>query len=229
MVAAGADTPAEFAEDSPTVGAQQDKAQAQGKHPAEVPGTLNRGDTSAEAGVAGPALQLNNFDVGACTWQGSVLYLTKQAVQMPLLQLQTTVSCASFHHVVLWLKSLQLVLNTTPVFLPRLDSLLKALGALPCRTSYKVAVCLLYVTCLFLYDSAIARPSLWLVVHRVLAHTHDTSQTNGMYAGRASRSRAAYPVITAVWLVLLALQHISQSAAAAARSVLHPQRGSFWP
>ena len=92
MVVAGADSPAEFAEESPTVQAQQDRAEAQGKHPAEVPGTLNRGDKSAEAGVAGPALQLNNFDVDAGLWQGSVLYLTKQGIQSPMLQLQTVVS-----------------------------------------------------------------------------------------------------------------------------------------
>lgn len=92
MVVAGADSPAEFAEGSPTVQAQQDRAEAQGKHPAEVPGTLNRGDKSAEAGVAGPALQLNNFDVDAGLWQGSVLYLTKQGIQSPILQLQTVVT-----------------------------------------------------------------------------------------------------------------------------------------
>ncbi|KAL3136206.1 hypothetical protein ABBQ32_007220 [Trebouxia sp. C0010 RCD-2024] len=88
MVVAGADTPAEFALGSQTVQAQQDRAESQGKHPAEVPGTLSRGDASAEAGVAGPALQLNNFDVDAGIWQGSVLYLTKQSTQ-PVLQLQT--------------------------------------------------------------------------------------------------------------------------------------------
>lgn len=92
MVVAGADTPAEFASDSPTVRAQQDRAATQGKHPAEVPGTLTRGDASAEAGVAGPALQLNNFDVDAGIWQGSVLYLTKQGTDSPVLQLQTVVS-----------------------------------------------------------------------------------------------------------------------------------------
>lgn len=92
MGVAGADTPAEFAEGSPTVQAQQDRAEFQGKHPAEVPGTLSRGDASAEAGVAGPALQLNNFDVDAGIWQGSVLYLTKQGTQSPMLQLQTVVS-----------------------------------------------------------------------------------------------------------------------------------------
>ena len=91
MGVAGADTPAEFAEGSPTVQAQQDKAETQGKHPAEVPGTLSRGDASAEAGVAGPALQLNNFDVDAGIWQGSVLYLTKQGINSPVLQLQTEV------------------------------------------------------------------------------------------------------------------------------------------
>ena len=88
----GADTPAEFANDSPTVQAQQDRAETQGKHPAEVPGTLSRGDESAEAGFAGPALQLNNFDLDAGIWQGSVLYLTKQGTHSPMLQLQTVVS-----------------------------------------------------------------------------------------------------------------------------------------
>lgn len=92
MSVAGADTPAEFAQGSPTVQAQQDSAEIQGKHPAEVPGTLRRDDASAEAGVAGPALQLNNFDVDAGIWQGSVLYLTKQDTQSPMLQLQTVVS-----------------------------------------------------------------------------------------------------------------------------------------
>lgn len=92
MVVAGADTPAEFASDSPAVQAQQERAETQGKHPAEVPGVLSRGDASAEAGVAGPALQLNDFDVDAGIWQGSVLYLTKQGTQSPLLHLQTVVS-----------------------------------------------------------------------------------------------------------------------------------------
>lgn len=92
MVVAGADTPAEFASDCPTVQAPQDRAATQGKHPAEIPGTSTRGDASAEAGVAGPALQLNYFDVDAGTWQGSVLYLTKQGTHSPVLQLQTVVS-----------------------------------------------------------------------------------------------------------------------------------------
>ena len=42
-------------------------------------------------GVAGPALQLNNFDIEAGIWQGSVLYLTKAGVASPVLQLQTAV------------------------------------------------------------------------------------------------------------------------------------------
>ena len=95
MGVAGADTPAEFAEGSPTVQTQQERAETEGKHPAEVPGTLNRGDASAEAGAAGPALQLNSFDVDAGIWQGSVLYLTKQGNHSPVLQLQTVVSFRS--------------------------------------------------------------------------------------------------------------------------------------
>ena len=92
MVAAGADTPQEFASDSPTVQAQQQRAEAQGKHPAEVPGTLTRGEDPSDAlGVAGPALQLNALDLENGTWQGSVLYLTKQGIASPQLQLQTMV------------------------------------------------------------------------------------------------------------------------------------------
>lgn len=81
MVVAGADTPQQFAEGSTAVDAQQQQAEEQGKHPAEVPGTLHRGDVSDEAGVAGPALQLNRYDIGI--WQGSVLYLTKAGMQSP--------------------------------------------------------------------------------------------------------------------------------------------------
>ncbi len=92
MVVAGADTPQQFAEGSTTVDAQQQQAEEQGKHPAEVPGTLNRGDASDEAGVAGPALQLNRYDIEAGIWQGSVLYLTKAGMPSPVLQLQTAVS-----------------------------------------------------------------------------------------------------------------------------------------
>ncbi len=92
MVVAGADTPQQFAEGSTTVDARQQQAEEQGKHPAEVPGTLNRGNASDEAGVAGPALQLNRYDIEAGIWQGSVLYLTKAGMQFPVLQLQTAVS-----------------------------------------------------------------------------------------------------------------------------------------
>ena len=91
MVVAGADTPQEFAGDSSTVQAQQQQAKAEGKHPAEVPGTLTRGEDPSEAlGVAGPALQLNTLDLENGIWQGSVLYLTKQGIS-PKLQLQTMV------------------------------------------------------------------------------------------------------------------------------------------
>lgn len=96
MVVAGADTPEQFAEGSTTVDAQQQQAEEQGKHPAEVPGTLNRGDASDEAGVAGPALQLNRYDIEAGIWQGSVLYLTKAGMPSPVLQLQTAV-CLQGH------------------------------------------------------------------------------------------------------------------------------------
>ncbi len=96
MVVAGADTPEEFAGGSTTVGAQQQQAEQQRKHPAEVPGTLNRGDESDAAGVAGPALQLNNYDIQAGIWQGSVLYLTKLGGKAPVLQLQTVVSLYDF-------------------------------------------------------------------------------------------------------------------------------------
>ena len=92
MVVAGAETPRQFADGSVTVDAQQQQAEEQGKHPAEVPGTLNRGDDSDDAGVAGPALQLNNYDIEAGLWLGSVLYLTKLGMQSPVLQLQTVVS-----------------------------------------------------------------------------------------------------------------------------------------
>lgn len=95
MVVASADTPQQFAQGSTTVDAQQQQADEQGKHPAEVPGTLSRGgDASDDAGVAGPALQLNNYDIEAGIWQGSVLYLTKVGVASPVLQLQTAVG----HH-----------------------------------------------------------------------------------------------------------------------------------
>ena len=93
MVVAGAQTPQDFADESPTVQAQQQQAEAQGKHPAEVGGTLTRGEDESDAlGVAGPALQLNSYDIEAGIWQGSVLYLTKQGVLSPLLHLQTVVS-----------------------------------------------------------------------------------------------------------------------------------------
>lgn len=92
MVVAAADTSQQFAEGSTTVDAQQQQAEEQGKHPAEVPGVLNRGDASNEAGVAGPALQLNRYDIEAGIWQDSVLYLTKAGVPSPVLQLQTAVS-----------------------------------------------------------------------------------------------------------------------------------------
>ena len=96
MVVAGADTQQQFAEGSTTVDAQQQQAEEQGKHPAEIPGTLNGGDASDEAGVAGPALQLNRYDIEAGIWQGSVLYLTKAGMPSPVLQLQTVV-CLQGH------------------------------------------------------------------------------------------------------------------------------------
>ena len=100
MVVAGSDTPQQFAEGSTTVDAQQQQAEEQGKHPAEVPGALNWGDASNEAGVTGPALQLNRYDIEAGIWQGSALYLTKAGMPSPVLQLQTAVSCQGLlaHH-----------------------------------------------------------------------------------------------------------------------------------
>ncbi|DBA98627.1 TPA: hypothetical protein ACH3X1_014416 [Trebouxia sp. C0004] len=89
MVVAGADTPQQFADGSTTVDAQQQKAEEQGKHPAEVPGTLSRANASDEAEVAGPALQLNRYDIEGGVWQGSILYLTKAGMHSPVLQLQT--------------------------------------------------------------------------------------------------------------------------------------------
>ncbi len=102
----------QFAEGSTTVDAQQQQAEEQGKHPAEVPGTLNRGDASDEAGVAGPALQLNRYDIEAGIWQGSVLYLTKAGVQSPVLQLQTAV-CLQGHLAYADFLPLQKKLNCT--------------------------------------------------------------------------------------------------------------------
>lgn len=95
MVKAAAETPQQFAGGTADVEQQQHQADKEGKHPAEVKGALAREDKSAEAGAAGPALQLLDFDIAAGIWRGSVLYLTKQAGQLagrqPLLHLQTLV------------------------------------------------------------------------------------------------------------------------------------------
>lgn len=91
MVKAAADTPEQFAGGTANVEHQQQEAEKQGKHPAEVKGALAREDRSAETGVAGPALQLLDFDIAAGVWRGSVLYLTKLGGQGPLLDLQTLV------------------------------------------------------------------------------------------------------------------------------------------
>ena len=91
MVKAAADTPEQFAGGTANVEHQQQVAEKQGKHPAEVKGALAREDRSAETGVAGPALQLLDFDIAAGVWRGSVLYLTSLGGQSPLLHLQTLV------------------------------------------------------------------------------------------------------------------------------------------
>ena len=91
MVKASADTPQQFAGGTANVEHQQQEAEKQGKHPAEIKGALAREDRSAEIGAAGPALQLLDFDFTTGTWRGSVLYLTKLQSQSPLLQLQTLV------------------------------------------------------------------------------------------------------------------------------------------
>lgn len=100
MVKASADTPQQFAGGTDNVEQQQQEAADQGKHPAEVKGALAREDKSAEAGVAGPALQLLDFDLAAGIWRGSVLYLTKLGGQPPMLHLQTLV-CAMLRCAVL--------------------------------------------------------------------------------------------------------------------------------
>ena len=95
MVKAAAETPQQFAGGTADVQQQQQQADKDGKHPAEVKGALAREAQSAEAGVAGPALQLLDFDIAAGIWRGSVLYLTCQTGQNagrePLLHLQTLV------------------------------------------------------------------------------------------------------------------------------------------
>lgn len=95
MVKASADTPQQFAGGTANVEHQQQEADKQGKHPAEVKGALAREDRSAEVGVAGPALQLLDFDLAAGLWRGSVLFLTKLGGQAPLLHLQTLVCLLS--------------------------------------------------------------------------------------------------------------------------------------